>query len=67
MQIFFLVKLITALKILNGGSYMSKKKNSPSSEVDQKKLVDDKAKVARENNFEDQHIRRVTQNGADGQ
>ncbi len=67
MQILFLVKLITALKILYGGSYMSKKKNSPSSEVDQKKLVDDKAKAARENNFEDQHIRRVTPNGADGQ
>ncbi|MCV9888482.1 hypothetical protein [Metabacillus halosaccharovorans] len=46
---------------------MSKKKNSPSSEVDQKKLVEDKAKAARENNFEDQHIRRVTPNGADGQ
>ncbi len=46
---------------------MSKKKNQPSSEVDQKKLVDDKAKESRENNFEDNHIRRVTLNGADGQ
>lgn len=46
---------------------MSKKKNTPSVEVDQKKLVDDKARASRQNNFEDQHIRRVTQNGADGQ
>ncbi|MCM3162961.1 hypothetical protein KDJ21_015390 [Metabacillus litoralis] len=46
---------------------MSKKKNTPSSEVDQKKLVDDKAKKLRENGFEDDHIRRVTLNGADGQ
>jgi hypothetical protein len=46
---------------------MAKKKQSPSPQVDQKKLLDDKVKQARANNFEDDHVRRVTQNGADGQ
>lgn len=46
---------------------MSKKKFTPSPEVDQKKLLDDKVKQARANNFEDDHTRRVTPNGADGQ
>jgi hypothetical protein len=46
---------------------MSKKKQTPSPIVDQKKLIDDKVKALRENNFEDDHTRRVTPNGADGQ
>ncbi|WP_191090588.1 hypothetical protein [Niallia endozanthoxylica] len=46
---------------------MSKKKQTPSPEVDQKKLLNDKVKELRENNFEDGHTRRVTSNGADGQ
>jgi hypothetical protein len=44
---------------------MANKKQTPSSVVDQKQLVNDKAKSARETG--DQHIRRVTPNGADGQ
>ncbi len=46
---------------------MSKKRIQPSPEVDQKKLLDDKVKAARANGFEDDHTRRVTLNGADGQ
>jgi hypothetical protein len=46
---------------------MSKKKNTPSSEVDQKQLLNDKVENARKNNFEDDHTRRVTPNGAQGQ
>jgi hypothetical protein len=46
---------------------MSKNKHTPSSEVDQKKLLDDKVEAARKNNFEDDHVRRVTPNGAQGQ
>jgi hypothetical protein len=46
---------------------LSKKKLTPSPEVDQKKLLDDKVDKLRKNNFEDDHIRRVTQNGAQGQ
>ncbi|WP_204166751.1 hypothetical protein [Bacillus sp. CGMCC 1.16541] len=46
---------------------MSKKKNTPSTEVDQKKLVDDKAAEMRSNNYEDDHVRNVTINGANGQ
>ncbi len=46
---------------------MPKNKQTPSSEVDQKKLLDDKVEAARKNNFEDDHVRRVTPNGAQGQ
>lgn len=46
---------------------MSKKKQTPSSEVDQKKLLNDKVDALRKNNFEDDHVRRGTPNGADGQ
>jgi len=46
---------------------MSKKKITPSVEVDRKQIVNDKVKELRENNFEDTHTRRVTPNGADGQ
>jgi hypothetical protein len=46
---------------------MSKDKQTPSEQVDQKKLLDDKVKKLRENNFEDDHVRRVTSNGAQGQ
>jgi hypothetical protein len=46
---------------------MSQKKTTPSNEVDQKKIVDDKVKELRERNFEDKHIRKVTISGADGQ
>lgn len=46
---------------------MSKDKHTPSSEVDQKKLLNDKVDELRKNNFEDNHIRRVTPNGAQGQ
>jgi hypothetical protein len=46
---------------------MANKKQTPSNEVNQKKLVDDKVTKARANGFEDDHIRRVTQSGADGQ
>ena len=50
-----------------GGFFMGRKDQTPSPEVDQKKLLNDKVKKLRENNFEDNHIRRVTPNGADGQ
>lgn len=46
---------------------MSKRDQTPSPEVDQKKLLNDKVKKLKENNFEDNHVRRVTSNGADGQ
>jgi hypothetical protein len=46
---------------------MSKKKNTPSSEVDQKQLLNDKVENARKNNFEDDHTRRVTPNGGQGE
>jgi hypothetical protein len=44
---------------------MSKKKFTPSSDVDQKKLLNDKVENARKN--EDDHVRRVTPNGGQGQ
>ncbi|KAF0994991.1 hypothetical protein [Geobacillus sp. TFV-3] len=44
---------------------MANKKQTPSSIVDKKQLVNGKAKAMREHG--DQHIRRVTPNGADGQ
>ena len=50
-----------------GGFSMSKDKNTPSPEVDQKKLLNDKVEKARQNNFEDDHVRRVTPNGAQGE
>ncbi|WP_269528362.1 hypothetical protein [Anoxybacteroides tepidamans] len=40
-------------------------KQTPSQEVDQKQLVNEKAKQARTKS--DEHVRRVTPNGADGQ
>ena len=46
---------------------MSKKEFTPSPEVDQKQLLNDKVDKLRENNFEDNHVRKVTQNGAQGQ
>ncbi len=46
---------------------VSKKNNTPSDQVDQKELLDDKVKEARKNNFEEDHVRRVTSNGAQGQ
>lgn len=46
---------------------MSKDKQTPSTEVDQKKLLNDKVKKARQNNFEDDHIRKVTVSGAQGE
>jgi hypothetical protein len=46
---------------------MSKDKQTPSEQVDQKKLLNDKVNKLRENNFEDDHVRRVTPNGAQGQ
>lgn len=46
---------------------MTKNKQTPSPEVDQKKLVNDKVEALRENNFEDKHVRRVTNSGAQGQ
>ncbi|WP_281352564.1 hypothetical protein [Cytobacillus depressus] len=36
-------------------------------QVDQKQLLEDKVEELRKNNFEDQHVRRVTSNGAQGQ
>ncbi|AEV19152.1 MULTISPECIES: hypothetical protein [Geobacillus] len=44
---------------------MANKKQTPSSIVDQKQLVNDKAKAMQERGGE--HIRRGTPNGADGQ
>lgn len=46
---------------------MSKIKQTPSAKVDQKKLLTDKVEALRKNNFEDDHVRRVTSNGAQGQ
>lgn len=46
---------------------MAKKKQTPSNQVDQKQLVEDKVEELRKNNFEDDHVRRVTSNGAQGQ
>ncbi|MCM3570864.1 hypothetical protein [Neobacillus mesonae] len=46
---------------------MAKKKHIQSIVVDQKKLLDDKVEAAKEDNFQNNHIRKVTQNGADGQ
>lgn len=46
---------------------MTKKKQTPSPEVDQKKLLNDKVEALRKNNFEDTHTHKVTLNGADGQ
>jgi hypothetical protein len=46
---------------------VTKKKQTPSKEVDQKQLINDKAKALRENNYEDDHVRKVTISGADGQ
>ncbi|WP_176167216.1 hypothetical protein [Mesobacillus jeotgali] len=46
---------------------MSKDKQTPSSQVDQKELLNDKVEKARQNNFEDNHVRRVTTNGAQGE
>lgn len=51
----------------NGGFYLPKKKQTPSLDVDQKNLLDDKVAAFRKNNFEDNHIRIVTPNGAQGQ
>ncbi|MBZ5753264.1 MULTISPECIES: hypothetical protein [Metabacillus] len=46
---------------------MSKDKLTPSDQVDQKKLLDDKVDALRKNNFEDDHVRKVTTSGAQGQ
>ena len=46
---------------------MAKKKQTPSSQVDQKQLLEDKVEDLRNNNFERNHVRRVTSNGAQGQ
>jgi hypothetical protein len=46
---------------------MTHPKNEPSKEVDQSKVIDDKVAALRARNFEDKHIRKVTQSGADGQ
>ncbi|MBS4190939.1 hypothetical protein KHA94_12175 [Bacillus sp. FJAT-49705] len=46
---------------------MTKKKQTPSSEVDQKKLLNDKVEALRKNNFEDEHVRKVTLSGGQGQ
>ncbi|MBY0121517.1 hypothetical protein [Bacillus sp. S/N-304-OC-R1] len=46
---------------------MTKNKQTPSSQVDQKKLLDDKVEASRKNNFEDDHVRKVTTSGAQGQ
>ncbi|MDF2607718.1 MAG: hypothetical protein K0S34_1914 [Bacillales bacterium] len=50
-----------------GGYSVSKDKLTPSSQVDQKKLLNDKVEESRKNNFEDDHVRRGTPNGAQGQ
>jgi hypothetical protein len=52
---------------IKGGTKMSKDKVTPSSQVDQKKLLNDKVEASRKNNFEDDHVRRGTPNGAQGQ
>lgn len=46
---------------------MAKKKQTPSSQVDQKQLLEDKVEALRKNGFEDGHVRRITSNGAQGQ
>ncbi|MED4205038.1 hypothetical protein [Neobacillus mesonae] len=46
---------------------MAKKKHVTSIVADQKKLLDDKVEAAREDHFNNNQIRKVTQNGADGQ
>lgn len=46
---------------------MSKKNNTPSDQVDQKELLEDKVEAARKNNFEEDHVRKVTTSGAQGQ
>lgn len=46
---------------------MSKNKQTPSAEVDQKKLLNDRVEALRKSNFEDDQVRRVTSNGAQGQ
>jgi hypothetical protein len=53
--------------MIKGGFKMSKDKLTPSSQVDQKKLLNDKVEASRKNNFEDDHVRRGTPNGAQGQ
>lgn len=46
---------------------MSKKNNSPSGQVDQKELLEDKVEATRKNSFEEDHVRKVTTSGAQGQ
>lgn len=46
---------------------MPKNKQTPSPQVDQKKLLNDKVEALRNNNNEDGHVRKVTSNGAQGQ
>jgi hypothetical protein len=46
---------------------LAKKKQTPSPQVDQKQLINDKVEALRENNYEDDHVRKVTNSGADGQ
>lgn len=46
---------------------MSKKKETPSKDVDQKQLVNDKAEKSKANNYEDDHIRNTTSVGAANQ
>ncbi|WNS73604.1 hypothetical protein RRV45_11795 [Bacillus sp. DTU_2020_1000418_1_SI_GHA_SEK_038] len=46
---------------------MAKNKQTPSSQVDQKQLLEDKVEALRKNGFKDDHVRRVTSNGAQGQ
>lgn len=46
---------------------MSRKNQTPSKEVDQKELLDDKVKKARENNFEGDHIRQTSPTGVPNQ
>lgn len=50
-----------------GGVIVAKNKEPYSSQVDQKKLLEDKVEALRKNNFEDDHVRRGTPNGAQGQ
>jgi hypothetical protein len=42
---------------------MSKKDQTPSNQVDQKALLNDKVQKARENNFEGDHIRQTSPGG----
>ncbi|MDF0726344.1 hypothetical protein PY093_06395 [Cytobacillus sp. S13-E01] len=46
---------------------MSRKTQTPSKEVDQKELLDDKVKKARENNFKGDHIRQTSPTGVPNQ